>query len=253
METPQPIAIFIHGFRAFRDWGFIPHIATGLANSGIMTLAIDFSMNVLTDKENILFDMDLFRKNTVTQEITEVRMLINKIADGSINLPTAWNGEVYLIGHSLGGAIAIMSAYEQPIVTKLVTICSICDFDIYTARQKEKWNALGRKEFTDSTSGQLIILDLNFLLDRLQYSGEMSLTSIVSKLNIPYFVLHTEADATVNPKTAYILANAVINKELVRVEIVPHGNHQLNTIHPFTDTNPVLEHIIEAMAKFLNT
>jgi len=255
-NNSKPFVLLIHGFRAFKDWGFFPYFAEKIAEFGYFASTIDFSLNTLIDKEKCLFDMERFSKNTVTQEISEAKLFCSLLKNQNFideEFEKFWNGEIFLIGHSLGGALAIMTAENLPTVRKLVTICSIFDFDIYTERQKEDWLKNGFKEFTDSTTNQKIRLDVNFLLDRLTYSGEKSLTSVVSRLKIPYYILHTEADATVSPKAATILANAVSDKNLMKMEIIKSGNHLLNSSHPFKETNPVLEKIIKNILDFFQT
>ena len=251
----KPIVLLIHGFRAFKDWGFFPYFAEKIAKFGYFASTIDFSLNTLLDAEKCLFDMERFSKNTVTQEIIEAKLFLALLNNEKIvgeKFAKYWNGEIYLIGHSLGGALAIMTADGLQNVKKLATICSIFDFDIYTERQKDDWVKKGFKEFTDSTTNQKFVLDVNFLLDRLTYSGEKSLTAVVSRLNIPYYILHTEADATVSPKAATILANAVSDKNFLQMDIIKAGNHLLNSSHPFRETNPVLEKIISSILDFFS-
>jgi len=76
---------------------------------------------------------------------------------------------------------------------------------------------------------------------------------MVKRLSIPYYIIHTEADATVNPKAAELLAEATTETTLYKKEIVPKGNHLLNCVHPFTASNPVLEHIIKNVLIFSKT
>ena len=251
-DVKTPFVLLLHGFRAFNTWGFFPYFATRLAESGFIAGCLDFSLNTLLDKEKQWFDMDRFRKNTVTQMITESKMLISNLEHffKSNNLINKWNGEIYLLGHSLGGALAIAVADNVSIVKKLVTICSISDIDIYTIRQKEKWESLGYKEFIDTNTGQNIILDVDFLQDRLTYTGDKSLAAMVSRLKIPTYFIHTEADATVSPKSLEILAASFSNKKLLKTELIPKANHLLNCVHPFEETNFALEHIINNVILF---
>jgi pimeloyl-ACP methyl ester carboxylesterase len=256
LKTKKPMILLIYGFRAFKDWGFFPYMAEKITKAGFFCSIIDFSLNNLTDKSNSIFDMENFSKNTITQEITEIQIFLDNLKDEKIDNLTNWNGEIYLVGHSLGGALAIMTAYfdalkKNPIVKKLVTICSIFDFDIYTEKQKKDWIETGIKQFKDSTTQQIFTLDVNFLLDRLQYSGEKSLTSAVSKLEIPFLIIHSEADVTVSPKAATILFNSMKNKELAKLEIIKKANHLLGISHPFKETNPILEQTISEIINFL--
>ena len=275
----RPMVLMIHGFRAFKTWGFFPYFAEQITRAGYFCSIIDFSLNTLIDAEKCLFDMERFSKNTVSQEITEAELFVERFTSGDVldaDLMNYWNGEIYLIGHSLGGALAIMVAHNdnadnknmenvkknhtekkhiiqknivKNVVKKIVTICSISDFDIYTERQKKDWVAKGIKEFKDTSTGQLFQLDVKFLLDRLEYSGEMSLAACVSRLKIPYLILHTEGDVTVSPNAATILFDAA-SKEFAQ-KIMVSGNHLLGVSHPFEGTNEILENVIRKSIDFM--
>jgi len=286
-DKKKPMILMIHGFRAFKTWGFFPYFAKKITEAGYFCSIIDFSLNTLIDADKCLFDMERFSKNTVSQEITEAELFIEKFANSNVldaDSMNYWNGEIYLIGHSLGGALAIMVAHniahnnlmkkfeeknlieknfikkdnfveknnfteKKHTVKKIITICSISDFDIYTERQKKDWIEKGVKEFKDANTGQLFKLDVKFLLDRLEYSGEMSLATCVSRLEIPYLILHTAGDATVSPNAATILFDAA-NKEFAQ-KIILNGNHLLGVTHPFEQTNEILENVISKSINFM--
>jgi pimeloyl-ACP methyl ester carboxylesterase len=227
----------------------MPYFAQKFAEAGFIAITIDFSLNVLADREKGWFDMERFRRNTVSQEISEVHQVITYLQTLDEEQLTDWNGEIYLFGHSLGGAISIVVAENEPSVKRIATICSIEDIDRYNIRQKEKWFALGKKEFTDTHTGQVIILDVDFLKYRLTYVGNKALTTILSRLKQPICILHTAADATVNPKAATILYNAATNPNSI-MKIIPNGNHLLNAGHPFSNTNPVIEEVLSNSINF---
>ncbi len=254
-EESKPMVILIHGFRAFKDWGFFPYFANKLNEAGYISACIDFSLNTVIDKEKSIFDMEKFAINTVSQEILEINSFIEDIVSGKVLTKSEnnlWNKQIYLIGHSLGGALAISVASKNDnIVKKLVTINSISDFDIYTEKQKEKWFNLGYKEFFDSNTNQTFRLNLTFLTDRLTYSGNKSVASMVSKLNIPYLILHSENDITVSLKASDILYNAS-NKQYTEKIILKHTNHTLGVKHPFTNSNKYLDNTINIIVDFFN-
>jgi len=76
---------------------------------------------------------------------------------------------------------------------------------------------------------------------------------MVSRLDIPYYIIHTQADATVHPKAADFLANATKQTTLYKKEILPKTNHLLNCNHPFDSTNDALEQIINKVGHFFSS
>ena len=250
-----PLVLLIHGFRAFKDWGFFPYFSQKLTEAGYISSSIDFSLNTLLDRQKSLFDMERFARNTVSQEISEINTFIQHIISGKVltaEESNTWNGDIYLVGHSLGGALAIIVADSNTSVKKLVTINSIFDFDIYTEKQKKKWFELGLKEFYDNSTQQLFRLNLEFLTDRLTYVGEKSVAAAVSRLEIPYLIIHGDIDATVSPKAANILYEAS-NKSLSRLEFIKHGNHTFGIKHPFEKSNHILDTTIDLTINFFNS
>lgn len=248
-SKPMPFVLFIHGFRAFANWGFIPYMMEKIAENGFITGAIDFSLNEVIDYERGWFNMDKFRTNTITQQINEATILLDKLCLEN------WNGEVYLIGHSLGGGLAINVANNlSNKVRKLCTINSICDYDIYTAQQKKQWLNNGTKIFIGPT-GQEIILNDTFLKDRLTYCGKRSILSTIASLDCALLLLHGDGDVTVSKersKKLYDAALASKNNKEVKFEIIKHCNHLLNSQHPFEATNTVLDEVIEVIVRFMN-
>ncbi|MER3329462.1 MAG: hypothetical protein RIF34_07790, partial [Candidatus Kapaibacterium sp.] len=124
--TSQPILIITHGFKAYRKWGFFPYMAEQYSKAGLIVINIDFSQNAVVDAEKGIFDANIFRTVTVSQEIKDLHSVIdnlnNLIEENSIK---GWNGEVFLLGHSLGGAVSIITASQRKDISKIVTWGSI--------------------------------------------------------------------------------------------------------------------------------
>lgn len=248
-SIPRPILIISHGFKAYREWGFFPYMAEQYAKSGMIVINIDFSQNGVIDAEKGIFDIDIFRSVTVTQEIEDLNLVIDNLSSlldkYSIEV---WNGEIYLLGHSLGGAVSIITASQRNDIDKLVTWGSIGDIDRNTQRQKDDWRAKGVMEFENRITGQMLYLDLEYLEDKLRNKEKYDLEKCIAKLDIPTLIVHGDKDFTVSTKEAKILHNAAKNAELC---IINKANHTFNCRHPFTGTNEMLDNAINSTIEFL--
>src|SRR6201986_5435394 len=118
-----PLVIFAHGFKGFKDWGAHNLVAEYFAEHGFRFLKFNFSHNGTTaDKPDDFADMIAFADNTFTIELEDLKNVIDFACGGS-GIPAA-NG-VYLMGHSMGGGMAIIKAVEDKRVKKLITTASI--------------------------------------------------------------------------------------------------------------------------------
>ncbi len=245
----KAVLITTHGFKAYREWGFFPYMAEQYALSGIIVINIDFSQNGVVNAEKGIFDVDLFRTVTVTQEIKDLNTVIDNLKtlleNNSIE---GWNGDVYLLGHSLGGAVSIITASQRNDVTKVVTWGSIGDIDRNSQRQKDDWRAKGVMEFENRITGQMLYLDVEYLEDKLRNNEKYDLELCISKLDIPTLIVHGDKDFTVSTKEAEKLNNAAKYSELC---IIKKANHTFNCRHPFTGTNEILDEAINTTIEFL--
>lgn len=245
----QPILIITHGFKAYREWGFFPYMAEQYAQSGMIVVNIDFSLNGVVDAEKGIFDADKFRAITVTQEINDLNAVLDNLKflldENSIE---HWNGEVFLLGHSLGGAVSVITASQRKDISKVVTWGSIGDIDRNTQRQKDDWRAKGVLEFENRITGQMLYLDVEYLEDKLRNKEKYDLEKCISELDSPILIVHGDKDFTVSMKEAKMLDNAAKNSELC---IINKANHTFNCRHPFTGTNEILDQAINSTIEFL--
>src|SRR5699024_1648750 len=111
-EGNEALAIFAHGFKGFKDWGTHNTVADFFAENGINLLKFNFSHNGTTPERPLDFtDLDAFGDNTFTKELFDLDQVITfaekrKEFSGS-------TGNIYLIGHSLGGGISIIQSAED--------------------------------------------------------------------------------------------------------------------------------------------
>lgn len=250
-ESPSNAKVLIvsHGFKAYRNWGFFPYMCEQFAKDNIIVVNIDFSLNGIVDEEKGLFDVEKFRKVTVTQEISDLNSVISNVREIlGADIVDNWNGEISLLGHSLGGAVSIITAAKLDNIESVITWGSIGDIDRNTDRQKEEWRKKGLMEFENRITKQNLILDVNYLEDKLVNKEKYDLEVNAAKLNCPLLVLHGGSDFTVRLHEAKMLHNAAKNSQLV---IVDKANHTFNVRHPFTGANQYLDEAISETLNFL--
>lgn len=249
--APKPLVIFIHGFKAFKDWGFYPFLCESLADAGAIALRFSLSLAGVVDGRKLIYDVEKFAANTTSRELKDVKDIINAIKLG--NLPIFsdnWNGDIYLAGHSKGGALSILAANEFSEIKKISAIASVSKLDRYSERQKELWKSKGAFEFTISHTKQKLRLDYSYLEDMLKNKEKYNLPKVVNTLNMPLQIIHGKQDVTVGIKEAYELAYEYRDKSNLDFVIIEKAGHGLGATHPFRRSNDILDEMVFKIIDF---
>lgn len=248
-----PLNIILHGFKAFRNWGFIPYLAEKLSEQSGPTINLDFSLNGIIDENKMLYDNSKFRINTISQELKDLNILLDYIKSNNFinNLNSCWNGEINLIGHSLGGAVSIITAHERNDINKIILWNSISKSDRNTERQKKEWREKGYIEFTENKSGQTLFLDVEYLEDKERNKKLFDLRGKIAELNIPICIIQGKIDLTVRYNEAEILEKSAVNSKKLEAHYIEKCNHTFGVSNPFLSTNENLDYAINKTIEFI--
>lgn len=246
--SKKPAAIVSHGFKGYREWGFFPYISEELSKENFIAVNHDFSLNGVMDPDKFLFDNDKFRRNTVSTEIADLTQLINKLPDLLPN--DEWNSEIYLMGHSLGGAVSILTASLNPTlnIKKLSTWGAIGKIDRNTERQKKLWREKGVMDFKVNITGQELSLNVDYLEDKESNKEKYNLAENIASLDIPVQIIHGDKDFTVRLEEAKILKEAA--GENAELKVIEKCNHIFNITHPFKGSSQQLDNALKSMINF---
>jgi esterase/lipase len=247
-----PVMFIMHGFKGHKDWGFFPYLTKTLANAGAITVCFNFLYDGWNTDDHS-FDVESFAKNTITQEIEDIDNVINNFTDGKLIdksiLNEIWNGEIYLLGFSLGGGIAILESLKNNRIKKLALWSSVANIDWYTERQKAEWRRIGVWEFTDTKTSIHYKMNVNFIDDIEQHKYEYDPLTAISKLRIPILILHGSQDMTVPKEQAISLLKASHPGD-VQMELIETSGHTFGVEHPMRTPSPALGTAIKSTVLF---
>ena len=257
-----PLFIFLHGFKSFRNWGFIPYICENLAYNGIITLNLDFSSNGVISENPILYDTDTFANNTISKEVQDVDLLLSILLNDSKENRALgqslknWNGQIYLCGHSRGAGIAIIAADKYREIQKVVLLSAISDFNRYTPRLINKWIEGGFLEFNDPQSNQKLRMNSTYILDLIENQEKYNLKKIMQRLDKPTILITAENDLTTPIRESNELIenykkNQNNKKNHCNFVLIKKANHLFNCTHPFNGTNAYLDEVLQNVKEFL--
>jgi pimeloyl-ACP methyl ester carboxylesterase len=256
LDIPASVVIFSHGFKGFRNWSFIPYISDKFAENGFISVNYDFSLNGIDDDEKQIYNDDIFRKNTVSTEINDLKTLITHLInyEGIFeSLNNLWNGDIFLVGHSLGGAVSILTAPYFNQVKKISLWASVSKLDRNTQRQKDVWKEKGYTDIVINSTGQKLHLDFTYIEDKDNVLGVGAIMNTMRELPIPVQIIHPLIDMTVNIKEAYELKSTESDNRIRDLIVIERAGHIFNCRHPFKETNPALEKAFDSTLNFLKS
>ena len=242
--------IFVHGFKGFKDWGFVPYLCDYLAKKGFFTIAFNFSHNGLSENPLEFTELDKFSRNTFSREIRELSELISAFRENFFDIGA--QGKLGLVGHSRGGAISLLTASKRKDIDAVAVWASISKMDRYSKRQKEEWRKKGVFEVLNTRTNQVMSLNVDFLDDLEQnINGSLNIENAIKTLDCPLLIAHGDQDLAVPIKEAEQLYDWSDKSKTEFYKIFGTG-HTFDIIHPFTGSNTKFERLLEKTSNFFN-
>ncbi len=227
----QPVVIFVHGFKGFKDWGHFPMIGEELTKSGLAFVSFNFTHDgTTTEKPTDFADLEAFGNNNYNKELFDTEQVIQRITDGSL-FPTFSldRKKIFLLGHSRGGGVSITKAAENELVGGLVTWSSIGDMK-RTAADLEVWKRDGVVYIANARTNQQMPMYYQFVEDYFAQEERYNIERSCRAINIPSLFIHGTNDQTVPFEYAQNLNEWTSDSELLLIE---NGNHTFGGKHPF--------------------
>lgn len=253
-QKPQPVVIFCHGYKGFKDWGAWHLVAEEFAKAGFCFLKFNFSHNGGTIEQPIDFpDLEAFADNNFSLELDDLDRVINFIGSNPENLSKNLSN-ISLIGHSRGGGIVLIKAEEDSRIHNVISWAGISDFkprfQIGTRSFKE-WKETGVTHVENSRTKQLLPHKFQFFLDFKENEDRFSIHRAVRSLNTPQLIVHGNEDPTVSIKEAKAIHSWNPKSKL---ELIETADHVFNARHPWNESSlpNELKSVVTRTIRFLN-
>lgn len=232
-----PTILFLHGFKGFKDWGTFPAICRRIAQSGFSVVAMNFSLNGI-GKNPLEFDrLDLFARETLSQDLDDVGSLINAIQHDHItadNQPL--NGDrVGILGHSRGGQTAVAAAAEYAEIQCLVTWSAVANYNArWSEEMKSDWQSKGVTDIKNGRTGQIMPMSKIVWDDARENADRVIALHRVDELKLPALFIHSKGDEAVSYHDAEQLYGACSSEEK-ELMLLEKTGHTFGGSHPFED------------------
>lgn len=267
-SDPTGVAILIHGFLGYKDYGFFPHLAQAFADSGLIAHRFNMSHSGMTNNISTFERPDLFALDTWRHQVDDVIAVIGasvergELPGGArqIGLPLA------LFGHSRGAATAILTAAEledsggrlgaDRIITAAAS-ASCCRMD---EQAQARLLDQGYAEVKSNRTGQTLRIGRAWLQDQLDDPHWHDPVERIKSIRCPMLFIHGTDDETVPPSDTEQLFDAAVKRPDSAgdgIILMDDANHVFNTPNPFPpedDPNPEpsfeLEQLVALATRF---
>ena len=245
-----PLVIFCHGYKGYKDWGAWNLVADEFVKKGFSFVKFNFSLNGGTMENPIDFpDLDAFSQNTHSQEVKDVGRLLKFL---TIEFSNDFDqSNVFIIGHSRGGGVALLSSAKYPLINKVCTWASVSDYGerFPSDKEIEDWKKNGVRYVLNSRTKQMMPHNYSFYEDYIHNKNELSIKYAVQNLTIPQLIIHGTLDQAVNIENANILKEW--NSSAVIFSL--RTNHTFGIKHPWLrkDLSSEMKVVVEQTISFL--
>lgn len=235
---PLPTIIFLHGFKGFKDWGAFPKACAELSAAGFAVLAMNFSLNGVGESMTKFDQLDLFGRETLSQDLDDVGAVVGALKDGEIDYEKGPldTDNIGIVGHSRGGHTAVAASAEHPEIKCLVTWSAVAN---YNARWSDKmvadWEKNGVTKIKNGRTGQVMPVGDVVYKDALEHADRLMAVKRVEELTIPALFVHAKGDEAVPYKDAETLYQHCPS-EAKEILLIDDSGHTFDTSHPFNNS-----------------
>lgn len=236
-NSPKNVVIFCHGYKGFKDWGAWNLMAEEYAKAGFFFIKFNFSHNGGTVENPIDFpDLKAFGNNNYTKELDDLESVINWISANSDFINEIDLNNISIIGHSRGGGIVLLKAYEDVRVKKVITLAGVCDFSkrSSTIGDLQNWKNDGVKYVLNGRTKQNMPHFYQFYEDFKAHEERLNIQKATESISIPHLIIHGNKDTSVLIKEAENLHHWNSKSEY---HIIENANHVFNVSHPWKEKN----------------
>ena len=248
---PKACLLLLHGFKGYKDYGFIPVLAKQLAQNGVLVHRFNFSCSGMTNDIETFARPDLFALDTWNRQVEDVHCIIDAIHSGAIEgagLP------LFIAGHSRGGATTLLTAGRDSSLN-LSGIITINAVDRCNGLDEQTQNALlesGSMTTPSARTGQDLPINASWLQEQLDDSAAHDVLKLCKNIKLPALIMHGTNDPGVDISCGDRIADAIG----VDLNPIEGADHVLNTPNPAPiegQLSPQLRDVVTLTVKFVNT
>jgi len=231
------VILFIHGFKGFKDWGPFPDMCEELSRAGFAVVAFNLSLNGVGKSMTDFDRLDLFERETLTQDLLDTGSVIEAIKNKEIKSDKVIldSDRIGIIGHSRGGHTAVVAAAEYSNIQCLVSWSAVANYnERWTDKMISDWKNKGYTEISNARTGQIMKVGKIVYEDALENSDRLTAINRVKDLYIPCLFIAGKEDESV-PFSDTVNLHKQCPSSDKEIRLIPRAGHTFNTAHPFEE------------------
>lgn len=240
----KAVIIFVHGYKGYKDWGAWNLLQQEFVRHDYGFVKFNMTHNGGTIKEKIDFpDLDAFGNNCYSFEVNDLNTIVDEIHrlikdELQLDLP------IYLLGHSRGGGVAVLTANHNEKIKKVVSLAGISDIGARFPQDEalEEWKKEGVYYVTNGRTKQQMPHFYGFYLDFIEFEKELNIEQACEDLKIPLLQIHGDMDISVSISEGLSIADW----SDTTLKIIKGAEHTFGTYHPY-DQKALPEEMIEVV------
>ena len=254
--APRAVALVMHGFKGWKDYGMLPALAEAIAGCGVIVHRFTFSHAGIDEDDRTFARPDLFRRDTWNRQVDDVRAVMKAIRAGQLEgggLP------LLLAGHSRGGVTAMLAAGRAAAAGDAGSIAGIITLaapDTCVSLSPEDQQRLledGVLPTASARTGQTLEVGADFLRDVQRDPAAHDVPALLAQTRCPVLIVHGEADATVPVSAAQTLAAAAGDR--AQLLTIPGADHVFGVRHPHAIDAPLpdaMQQVVREVVRFVD-
>ncbi len=238
--------VICHGFKGFKDWGWFPVVTDRLARAGFAAVSFNFSGSGVGEDGLTFSEPERFGHGTYTNHLRDLDIVLHALRDGHIGLRPS---SVGLVGHSMGGGIAVLRAAEDAAVDALVTWAATARFGrLWGPEQVPEWRRTGKIDVTNQRTGQTLPLYTDMLDDWENHRAALDVTAAAARVRAPWLIVHGTADESVPESDAQDLLARAPHAQMLLAE---GAGHTFGIAHPWAGSTAAFDRVLNATVEWL--
>ncbi|WP_298547067.1 alpha/beta fold hydrolase [uncultured Aquimarina sp.] len=233
-KKQQPVVIFCHGYKGFKDWGAWHLVAKSFAEAGFFFVKFNFSHNGGTIQQPLDFlDLEAFGENNYIIELDDLASVLDHITTSNFEYKQLINQEnVTLIGHSRAGGITTIKTSEDTRITKLITWAGVSDYEkrFLIGEAFQTWKDDGIFYVENGRTKQQMPHRFQFYTSFIENKERLTISNATKKIDVPHLIIHGTEDPTVALQEAEDLHSWNPRSELF---LVKGADHVFGAKHPW--------------------
>lgn len=245
LASPRAL-LLCHGFRGYKDWGFIPLLASTIATQGTPVAAFNMSGSGIAGPDGAFTERERFRKNTYAAELDD----IHRVARWLRQRLDAGDPVLGLMGHSRGGAMALLYAASHPEVRTVVSLAAPSRIGVWPEAAFEAWRAHRPHIVRDFRTRADLELGPEIYDDIVKCGAAYDLHRAAASLTIPFLVVQGDRDRSVPLEEGRTLASWG-PREMTELAIIENAGHSFQAGDKIRRTPPQLLEMIERVSAWV--